>query len=69
MGHIWLGFSEARITAELHDAGFDRVRVTRLPSEPGVKGPTLFAAIGRRVPVEAELNPVGVGDADAGQTA
>ena len=68
MGHIWLGFPEARITAELIEAGFERIRVTNLPSEPGVKGPALFAAIGRRVPVEAELNPVGVGDADAGQT-
>ncbi len=61
MGHVWLGFSEARITADLADAGFERVRVRTLPSEPGVKGPTLFVAIGARAPVAAGLAPVGAG--------
>jgi ArsR family transcriptional regulator len=48
MGHVWLGFSEARIAAELAGAGFDRVHVHVLPAEPGVKGPTLFVAVGTR---------------------
>jgi ubiquinone/menaquinone biosynthesis C-methylase UbiE/DNA-binding transcriptional ArsR family regulator len=55
MGHVWLGFSESRISAELADAGFDGVRVRTLPSEPGVKGPTLFVAMARRAPVAPAL--------------
>jgi len=61
MGHVWLGFSKDRITAELEEAGFARVRVNRLPPEPGVKGPTLFAAVCERALVAAALAPVGAG--------
>jgi ubiquinone/menaquinone biosynthesis C-methylase UbiE/DNA-binding transcriptional ArsR family regulator len=48
MGHIWLGFSEERITADLREAGFERVRVHALPPERETKGPSLFVAIGDR---------------------
>ena len=61
MGHVWLGFSRDRITAELGEAGFERVAVHALPPEPGVKGPTLFAASCRRAAVTADLTPVGAG--------
>jgi len=61
MGHVWLGFSRDRITAELAETGFERVAVRALPPEPGVKGPTLFAASCRRAAVTPELTPVGAG--------
>lgn len=55
MGHIWLGFSEARISEELERAGFERVRVRALPPECDAKGPALFVAMAQRAPVVAEL--------------
>lgn len=48
MGHIWLGFPEDRITADLESAGFERVRVRALPPERDAKGPALFVAIGEK---------------------
>lgn len=63
MGHVWLGFSEERITAELQDAGFQRVRVHPLPPERDAKGPALFVAIAERAPVTAELASAGAGQA------
>lgn len=65
MGHVWLGFSTDRITAELRDAGFERIHVHRLPPEPGVKGPALFAATGQRAPAGVALTPVGAGRASS----
>ena len=65
MGHVWLGFSRDRITAELVEYGFERIAVHALPPEPGVKGPTLFAASCRRAAVTAELTPVGAGSGAA----
>ncbi len=47
MGHAWLGFAPAEVTAWLEGAGFEGVRVVPLPAEPEVKGPALFAAAGR----------------------
>ncbi len=44
MGHVWLGFAEKQIARLLAGAGFDQVRVHALPSEPQVKGPSLFVA-------------------------
>lgn len=61
MGHVWLGFSEERITAELHDAGFEHVRVRPLPPEREAKGPALFVAIAERASVTAELAAAGAG--------
>jgi ArsR family transcriptional regulator len=44
MGHVWLGFTEKKITAWLKDAGFKHARYIPLPIEPTAKGPALFAA-------------------------
>jgi ArsR family transcriptional regulator len=63
MGHIWLGFSEDRITAELHDAGFERVRLRPLPLEREAKGPALFVATAQRAPVAVDLAGAGAGQA------
>ena len=46
MGHVWLGFSESKITRLLGGAGFEHVRVRMLPVDPDAKGPALFAAMG-----------------------
>lgn len=48
MGHVWLGFSEQQMRKFLTQAGFDRVKVTNLPEDPGARGPGLFVATGRR---------------------
>lgn len=48
MGHVWLGFSEKTIRKHLEAAGFGRPVVTLLPTEPTVKGPSLFVATARR---------------------
>lgn len=48
MGHVWLGFSEDQARKFLTQAGFDRVKVTHLPEDPGARGPGLFVATGRR---------------------
>lgn len=48
MGHVWLGFSEARIAADLSAAGFEQLRFRPLRPEPDAKGPGLFAATARR---------------------
>ncbi|MGE3491855.1 MAG: ArsR/SmtB family transcription factor [Vicinamibacterales bacterium] len=48
MGHVWLGFSEKTIKKHLEAAGFGRAVVTLLPTEPNVKGPSLFVATARR---------------------
>jgi ubiquinone/menaquinone biosynthesis C-methylase UbiE len=48
MGHVWLGFSEKTITKHLETAGFGRPVVKLLPTEPNVKGPSLFVATARK---------------------
>jgi len=48
MGHVWLGFAEKTITKHLEAAGFGRPVVKLLPTEPNVKGPSLFVATARR---------------------
>jgi len=48
MGHAWMGFSREVLEGWLEEAGFAGARVTPLPPEPGVKGPLLFMARGRR---------------------
>jgi ArsR family transcriptional regulator len=48
MGHIWLGFPEERMRADLAAAGFDRARVRALPPEGDAKGPALFVAMGEK---------------------
>ena len=48
MGHVWQGFSEEQIAGMLKAAGFDGGRYHPLPADEAAKGPTLFAAVGRR---------------------
>lgn len=49
MGHVWLGFAEEQVSRWLAEAGFSGIRVRRLPPDPAVKGPLLFAATARKV--------------------
>ena len=44
MGHLWLGFDPAQLTAWLERAGFADVRIVPLPPDPQAKGPGLFTA-------------------------
>ena len=44
MGHVWLGFSEDALQKMLGNAGFEKVRVTALPTDAEAKGPALFVA-------------------------
>lgn len=44
MGHHWLGFSERRILDAFSAAGLEGTRYQPLPSDPGGRGPGLFAA-------------------------
>jgi ArsR family transcriptional regulator len=44
MGHVWLGFSATQVTDWMQGAGFSRVKVVTLPSDPGAKAPGLFVA-------------------------
>lgn len=46
MGHVWQGFAEVQMRAWLEECGFTRVRWHNLVSDPGAKGPVLFAASG-----------------------
>ena len=48
MGHVWLGFSEKQMSRFLTGAGFDDVRIRKLPADPDARGPGLFAAVGTR---------------------
>jgi ubiquinone/menaquinone biosynthesis C-methylase UbiE len=48
MGHLWQGFGEGEIGGWLEDAGFENARWVSLPADPDAKGPSLFAASGRR---------------------
>jgi SAM-dependent methyltransferase len=48
MGHVWLGFSEKTIAKHFEAAGFETPTFTPLPTEPDVKGPSLFVATARK---------------------
>jgi len=48
MGHVWLGFEPAQMTAWLEEAGFTRARVQPLPPARQATGPALFAAVARK---------------------
>jgi ArsR family transcriptional regulator len=49
MGHVWLGFSARQVTRLLEGAGFERVKVSPLPTDQEAKGPALFVAVARRI--------------------
>ncbi len=38
LGHVWLGFSESQVTEWMEGAGFSRVKVVALPTDPGSEG-------------------------------
>jgi ArsR family transcriptional regulator len=48
MGHVWLGFDAKQMVRLLSGAGFERVSVRALPSDPAARGPALFAAVATR---------------------
>lgn len=48
MGHLWQGFAPEELAGWMAAAGFERFRHRALPADPSAKGPTLFAASGRR---------------------
>jgi ArsR family transcriptional regulator len=53
MGHLWLGFSQARIRGWFTDLGVKAVRFHPLPADPESTGPALFAASARQPLTEA----------------
>jgi ArsR family transcriptional regulator len=67
MGHVWLGFSARQMGRLLSGAGFERVRWHALPSDPGAKGPGVFAAVARRA-VTAPTTALTAESASAGDT-
>jgi ubiquinone/menaquinone biosynthesis C-methylase UbiE/DNA-binding transcriptional ArsR family regulator len=48
MGHLWQGFASPTLGEWMREAGLEGVRYNPLPPDPDAKGPTLFAAIGKR---------------------
>jgi ubiquinone/menaquinone biosynthesis C-methylase UbiE/DNA-binding transcriptional ArsR family regulator len=48
MGHLWQGFDRATLGAWMEAAGLEGVRYNELPADPEAKGPSLFAASGKR---------------------
>jgi len=48
MGHLWQGFDAGALARWMADAGLGGFRYVPLPPDPAAKGPTLFAASGRR---------------------
>jgi ubiquinone/menaquinone biosynthesis C-methylase UbiE len=48
MGHAWLGFPSAPVEQWLAEAGFVAAQYRPLAADPSARGPTLFAASGRR---------------------
>jgi len=48
MGHLWQGFDAKTVDAWMQAAGLEGFRYNALPPDPEAKGPTLFAASGKR---------------------
>jgi ubiquinone/menaquinone biosynthesis C-methylase UbiE len=48
MGHLWQGFSKRQLAEWFEAAGFGAMDYVPLPPDPQAKGPSLFAARGRR---------------------
>jgi ubiquinone/menaquinone biosynthesis C-methylase UbiE len=56
MGHVWKCFSDEQIASLFESAGMSGARYHPLPPDEAAKGPTLFAAVARRIePVELAL--------------
>ena len=56
MGHVWLGFSDTQIERYLEQSGFERIRVTALPTDARVKGPALFTATAHKASTVGTIN-------------
>jgi ubiquinone/menaquinone biosynthesis C-methylase UbiE/DNA-binding transcriptional ArsR family regulator len=54
MGHLWQGFDRASVADWMEAAGLDSFRYSELPADPEAKGPSLFAASGKRRAVAAK---------------
>ena len=54
MGHVWLGFSEDKMTRLLTDAGFGKTRIVPLVPDARAKGPGLFVATGEKAEKESQ---------------
>jgi len=54
MGHLWQGFDAATLGGWMQAAGLEGFRYNGLPADPDAKGPTLFAASGKRSAVAAK---------------
>lgn len=67
MGHVWRGFSEEQITTMLKAAGFAGGRYHPLPADEVATGPSLFAAVGRKI--GTAINKDGRDENDAQMTA
>jgi ArsR family transcriptional regulator len=52
MGHVWLGFSEDKMTKLFTAAGFGPASIRRLHPEADAKGPALFTAVARKKTME-----------------
>lgn len=48
MGHLWLGFAAEQIAGYFTDSRFEALSFRALPADPGVQGPALFIASGRK---------------------
>ena len=48
LGHVWQGFDESQVVSWLQETGFTGCRYRELPADPNAKGPSLFAATGRK---------------------
>src|SRR3954465_12918529 len=48
MGHLWQGFDRSTLDGWMQSAGFESFRYNALPPDTEAKGPTLFAASGKR---------------------
>ena len=54
MGHLWQGFDRVRVADWMEAAGLENFRYSELPADPEAKGPSLFAASGKRRAVAAK---------------
>jgi ArsR family transcriptional regulator len=53
MGHLWQGFDSKTLSEWMQAAGLEGIRYNPLPPDPDAKGPTLFAASGKRIAVSS----------------
>lgn len=54
MGHLWQGFDRPTLGGWMEASGLEGFRYSELPADPEAKGPTLFAASGKRSAVASK---------------